>query len=90
MLPAGDCFESIMGDGTRMILFLPDDELILDDETLEEASKFHAEAVTQPAAGRKRAAEEDISRPYHDRKMRHLGLGWPGLEEALGLPRLLN
>ena len=71
MLPAGDCFDSIMGDGTRMVLFLPNDELILDDETLEAALKFHAEAVTQPAAGRKRAAEEDISRPHHARKMRH-------------------
>jgi hypothetical protein len=71
MLPAGDCFESIMGDGTRMILFLPGDELILDDETLDEASKFHTEAVTQPAAGRKRAAKEDISRPHHARKIRH-------------------
>jgi hypothetical protein len=68
MLPAGDCFELIMGDGTKMILFLPDDELILDDETLDEALKFHAEAMTQPAAGQKRAAKEDISSHHHTRK----------------------
>ena len=54
-----------------MVLFLLDDELILDDETLEVALKFRAEAVTQPAAGQKRAAEEDISRPHHARMMRH-------------------
>ena len=60
MLPAGDCFDSIMADGTRMVLFLPDDGLILDDETLDEASKFHAEAVTQPVALDKRRSPGKI------------------------------
>ena len=60
----------VMGDGARIILVLPDDELILDNETLDAALKSHTEAVTQPVAGQKRDAEEDISRPHHARKMR--------------------
>ena len=54
-----------------MILFLPDDELVFDDGTRDAALKFHAEAATQPAAGRKRAAEEDISHSHHTWTMRH-------------------
>jgi hypothetical protein len=70
MLSAQHGFASITGDETNMILFLPDGELVLEGETIDSATRFHAEAVIQSAAGRKRAAEEDISRPYHPRKMR--------------------
>lgn len=70
MLPAHHAFASVTGDGTNTILFLPDGELVLEGETLDAASRFHAEAVTAPVAGQKRLAEEDISQSYHARKMR--------------------
>ena len=72
MLLPDDGFASITADKTNMILFLPDGELVLEGETIESARKFHAKAVIQSAAGRKRAAEEDISRSYHPRKARQL------------------
>jgi hypothetical protein len=65
ILPAGDCFESITGNGIKMILFLPDNELILNDEILDEALKFHMEAMTQPAVRQKRATKKDISSRHH-------------------------
>jgi hypothetical protein len=70
MLNARDCFASITGDGTNIILFIPDGELVIDGETLETAAFFYSNAVAQIQARRKRAAEEDISQAYHPRKMR--------------------
>jgi hypothetical protein len=70
ILPSRHCFASLTGDGTNTVLLLPDGELILEGETVEDASRFHAEATAQPMAGHKRPAEEDISRFNHARKMR--------------------
>jgi hypothetical protein len=54
-----------------MILFLPDGEIVLDDETLDNAARFHADAVAVATLERKGAAEDDLSRIHHARKMRH-------------------
>jgi hypothetical protein len=70
MLSAQHGFASITADETNMILFLPDGELVLEGETIDSARRFHTEAVIQSAAGRKRAAEEDISLSSQPRKMR--------------------
>ena len=70
ILPSRHCFASITGDGTNTVLLLPDRELILEGEMVEDASRFHAEATAQPVAGHKRPAEEDISQLNHARKMR--------------------
>jgi hypothetical protein len=72
MLLARHCFTLITDDGTNMILFLPDGEIVLDDETLDNAARFHADAVAVATLERKRAAEDDLSRTHHARKMRQL------------------
>ena len=70
ILPSRHCFASIIGDGTNTVLLLPDGELIREGKTIEDASRFHAEAPAQSVAGYKRPAEEDISRLNHAPKMR--------------------
>lgn len=70
ILPSRHYFASITGDGTNTVLLLLDGELILEGETIEDASRFHAEASAQSVAGHKRPAEEDISRLNHAPKMR--------------------
>lgn len=71
MLPTRHCFALITDDGTNMILFLPDGEIVLDDETLDNAARFHTDAVAGATLERKRAAEDDLSRIHHARKMRY-------------------
>lgn len=73
MLPTRHCFALITDDQTNMILFLPDGEIVLDDETLENATRFHADAVAGATFERKRAAEDDLSRNYHAQKIPRWG-----------------
>jgi hypothetical protein len=70
-LPTRHCFALITGDRTNTILFLPDVELVLDGETLDTASQFHADALALAIVEHKRVAEDDLSRAHHARKMRH-------------------
>lgn len=59
-----------MDNRTNMILFLPNREIVLDNETLDNAARFHADTMAVAILERKRAAEDDLSCTYHARKMR--------------------
>jgi hypothetical protein len=81
-----DCFKSVIGDRTNMILLIPDGELDINGETLDTASKFRADGLAQAEPGRKRTASDNISRFYHPRKIRRWVLGpqVPGHSEGHG------
>ncbi|KIM98708.1 hypothetical protein OIDMADRAFT_57053 [Oidiodendron maius Zn] len=62
-----DCFKLAIGDGTNTILLIPNGELHINNETLDAAAKFRANP------GRKRTAEDSISKFYLSRKIQVLG-----------------